>query len=168
MGRARTIFAAMLALAAMAGAHGETLQIQFAEKIQISAAAGRSEFDAYGRRFALELASNERILAKLPVQRKAALAKFHLWRGKLAGQPGSWLRLAEVDGRLEGVIWDGRDFYVVTRYQKIAANLTAPLAAAPGDTVVFRLSDTLDFLPRGFCALERSADGLAPSNGLVQ
>ena len=66
------------------------------------------------------------------------------------------------------MIWDGRDLYSVTRYEKIAAHLTTPLAAAPGDTVVFRLSDTLDFLPRAYCAIERSADGLAPNNGLVQ
>jgi len=164
----RTIVAALLALAATAAVGAERLQIQFAEKIQVSTAAGRLEFDAYGRRFALELAGNERLLAKLPAQRKTSLAKLHLWRGTLAGQPGSWLRLAEVDGRLEGVIWDGRDLYSVTRYEKIAANLTTPLAAAPGDTVIFRLSDTLDFLPRAYCALERSADGLAPNNGLVQ
>jgi len=168
VGAGRTIFTALVAFAATAAAHAERLQIQFAEKVQVSAAAGRTEFDAYGRRFVLELAGNDRLLAKLPAQRKASLAKLHLWRGRLEGQPGSWLRLTEVDGRMEGVIWDGRDLYSVTRYEKIAPNLTTPLAAAPGDTVVFRLSDTLDFLPRAYCALERSADGLAPNNGLVQ
>jgi hypothetical protein len=34
--------------------------------------------------------------------------------------------------------------------------------------VVFRLSDTLDFLPKGYCATEPSTNGLAPNNGLVQ
>ena len=69
---------------------------------------------------------------------------------------------------MQGVIWDGRDLYVVTSYDRIASYLHTPVAARPGDTIVFRLSDTLNFLPSGYCGVGPSSDGLASNNGLVQ
>jgi hypothetical protein len=39
----------------------------------------------------------------------------------------------------------------VTRYDKVAPYLTTPLAAAPDQTVVYRLSDARDALPANFC-----------------
>ena len=80
-------------LAAGASAQAQQMQIQFAEKVNIVAHAGRAEFDAYGRRFSLRLESNDRVLARLPAQRKADFASIHLLRGELAGVPGSWVRL---------------------------------------------------------------------------
>ena len=160
---------AMLGLIAFAAtAASQPLQIQFAEKVQIAAAVGQTHFDAYGRRFSLELESNERLLAKLPAQNKAALTRYHLLRGRITGQDDSWVRLTEFNAHVEGVMWDGHDLYAVTAYEKIAPHLTNALAGKAGDTVVFRLSDSSNILPAAFCALERSADGLAPDNSLVQ
>ena len=168
MGTNRAIAAWALALGMAATASSQEMRIQFAEKVQLAAQAGNAEFDAYGRRFALTLESNDRLLAKLPAQRKAALAGYHLLRGRLTGSATSWVRLTEVGGRAEGYIWDGSDLYAVTTYEKISRYLSNPLTAAANETVVFRLSDAINVLPGKFCAVEKSADGLASNNGLVQ
>ena len=169
MGSGRFLAAALLLSAASATAQAATQpRVQYAEKVALSTSAGHAEFDAYGRRFALSLQSNDRALARLKAEHPKALAGYRLWRGALDGQSGSWTRLTEHGGRVEGAIWDGHDLYVVGSYAEVANYLTAPLAAGPEDTVVFRLSDTTDFLPPGYCATEPSATGLAPNNGLVQ
>lgn len=168
MGALRLVAAGVLLLGAAAHSSAQEMQIQLAEPVQIAARPGHSEFDAYGRRFALELEGNEGAIANLPVVRKAELSQVRLLRGKLAGNPASWIRLTTFAGRVEGAIWDGSDLYTVTTHDRIARHLTNPLAATPGQTVVFRLSDTLNALPRAFCAVTASAEGLAPNNGLVQ
>ena len=69
---------------------------------------------------------------------------------------------------VEGAIWDGHDLYTVTRYDRIAPFLTTPLDAAPGQTVVYRLSDSVDVLPRDFCALSDAVNTSKATNGLDQ
>jgi hypothetical protein len=54
-------------MAAASGASAQ--QIQFAEPVQLSVAGSSAAFDAYGRRFALTLTDNERVLTKLSAQR---------------------------------------------------------------------------------------------------
>ena len=144
-------------------------QIQFAEPVSLTLGGSTAQFDAYGRRFSLTLTDNERVLSKLPAQRKQQLRQqYRLLRGSLDGQPGSWVRLTESSTGIEGAIWDGHDLYAVTQYGKIASKLTTPLAAGPGQTVVFRLSDTLDALPRDFCALAGDTHAAKISTGLDQ
>jgi hypothetical protein len=161
----------LLALACSANVCGQEpeLRIQFAEKVQVPARAGHVEFDAYGRRFAFDLESNDRLLAAVPAANKAQLSGAQLMRGKLAGLPGSWVRIARVGDGLEGAIWDGNDLYVVTSAGAIAGALTTPLDATPSQTVVFRLSEAINGLPRGYCATEpgvaRSAAADVPALG---
>ena len=112
-----------------------------------SGRAGTISFDAYGRRFTAELDANDRVTAKLGARRKADLSRYRILKGKLVGESRSWVRLAESAGRIEGAIWDGQDLYVVTTLAGIAANLTTPIAAAPEQTVIYRLSDTIDAFP---------------------
>jgi hypothetical protein len=134
--------------------------LRYAEPIQLSLKAGTTEFDAYGRRFSLVLNGNERVLHKLSETQKASLASHRLLRGAVAGLPGSWVRLTETAEGVEGAIWDGREFYAVTRHENVAPFLTTPLAAAPDQTVVYRLSDLRDALPANFC-------GDAPKTGVT-
>ena len=128
-------------------------QIQFAEPVQLNVAGPSAGFDAYGRRFSLTLTDNERVLTRLSAERKQQLKRYRLLRGSLEGQPGSWVRLTESAQGVEGAIWDGHDLYAVTHYSRVAPYLTTPLAAAPDQTVVYRLSDARDLLPQDFCAL---------------
>ena len=132
-------------------------EIRFAEPVDLAVAGQSAQFDAYGRRFSLTLADNERVLAKLPAQRKLQLKSYRLLRGALDGQPGSWVRLTESAAGVEGAIWDGHDLYAVTTYARIADQLTTPLTASPDQTVIYRLSDARDVLPQDFCALENDA-----------
>ena len=142
--------------------------IQYAEPVALAMKSSSAQFDAYGRRFSLSLIDNGRVLDKLPAQRKAQLQSYKLLRGSLDGAPGSWVRLTESPAGVEGAIWDGHDLYTVTRYDRIAPFLTTPLDAAPGQTVVYRLSDSLDVLPRDFCAMSDAVKSSKATNGLDQ
>ena len=142
--------------------------IQYAEPVAIAMKSGVAQFDAYGRRFSLTLINNERVLSKLPVERRQQLSAYRMLRGSLDGAPGSWVRLTEFNGGVEGAIWDGHDLYTVTTYERIAPYLTSPMAAAKGQTVVYRLSDSRDVLPRDFCELGDVAVMAKASNGLEQ
>jgi len=150
------LFATLLVLASIGAAQAQTLRIQYAEPIELAPTAGRAQFDAYGRRFTLELENNDVILGKLPAARKAQLAGFHLWRGRLTGVAGSWVRLTETAGRYEGVIWDGQDLYSITQYARVADALSTPLDVAGDQTVTYRLGDSRGLLPPRFCGLDSS------------
>ena len=156
------------ALSLSAGAVAREPSIQYAEPVALAMKAGAAQFDAYGRRFALTLIDNERVLSKLSGERRQQLSAYRMLRGSLDGAPGSWVRLTEFKGALEGAIWDGQDLYTVTRYELIAPYLTTPIDAAPGQTVVYRLSDSHDILPRDFCALGDDPGLAKASNGLEQ
>ncbi len=155
MGTARKLFWVALVLGATcASAQEKQMRIQFAEPVRLKAAAGHTEFDAYGRRFSVDLQRNDRLLQGLSAQARSQLSNAPLLRGNLQGMKGSWVRITKVGDGLEGAIWDGQDLYVITTLARIQKNLTTPIDAAPAQTVVYRLSDTLDSLPEGFCGLD--------------
>jgi len=142
--------------------------IQYAEPVALSLSASAGQFDAYGRRFSLSLTDNGRVLEKLSAPRKAQLKAYSLLRGSLDGAPGSWVRLTKSAAGVEGAIWDGQDLYTVTRYDRIAPFLKTRLVAEPGQTVVYRLSDAKDVLPRDFCAMGEDVKVSRAGNGLDQ
>lgn len=170
MGFKKWMVATLVVLGMLTAAHGQSMRIQYAEPVAIAARAGSAQFEAYGQRFDLDLASNERLIGGLPAARKATLATTRLLRGTVQGRPGSWVRLSVRGGVLAGAIWDGTDFYIVARYAEVAPHLTTPLALTADQAVVYRLSDTLDFLPHDFCATEPAGRVGRPSarNGLEQ
>src|SRR5262245_20325824 len=149
----RMILVAALLLATGALAHAQSsMRIQYAEPVAIEAGEGNVSFEAYGRRFDLELRNNDRVTSKFSTQRKAELARYRILRGTLAGQAHSWVRLTEFGGRIEGASWDGQDLYAVTSLGRISPYLTTPVPGAPEQTVVYRLSDTINAFPGNFCA----------------
>jgi hypothetical protein len=149
------------ALAAAAERHPDHFRILYAEAVQFDDSATRadansrvqakrSRFDAYGRRFELALERNERL------QRAVATADGpDVYRGTLAGVPGSWARLTIANGRRYGMVWDGRDLYVIEPAADAAANLAGTPPARGADTVVYRLSDTLAPANGATCATAR-------------
>jgi hypothetical protein len=157
-----------IALGLAAGVAAEEPSIQYAEPVALAFKSGAAQFDAYGRRFSLTLVNNERVLNKLSAQRKQQLSAYRMLRGSLDGAPGSWVRLTESPGGVEGAIWDGHDLYTVTNYERIAPFLTTPIDAAPGQAVVYRLSDSRDLLPRSFCDLVDDPAISKATNGLEQ
>ena len=165
--RAGWVAASLMAWTLIAGdvLAAPPMQVRYAEPVELSAAAGNTQVDIYGRRFSLTLESNERLLKSLPTARKAEIEPASMLRGRLEGLPGSWVRLTRVGTGIEGAIWDGSDMYVVTRYASIVDKLTNPLVASPDQTVVYRLSDTSNGLPPEFCGLADEVSATANPDG---
>jgi hypothetical protein len=92
--------------------------------------AATLEFTAYGRNFRLQLSSNQR-LAQL-----AAGSSVQLYKGTLEGVPDSWARISIHDGLPRGMIWDGRELFIVE-----AAAEGVNYGAA--GTVMFKLADAV-------------------------
>lgn len=89
-------------------------------------------FDAMGRNFDLRLEINDRVLAGLTAAGRPA--DIGVYRGQLANNPGSWVRIVVYAGMPRGLIWDGKEMFVIE---------------APGDStlsatkaVIYRLSDS--------------------------
>lgn len=148
------------------GADGERFRILYAERAAFedlaqradasaaspSTRATRTRFDAYGRRFDLKLESNDRVLGTV-----ARGSQAQVWRGSLDGIPGSWARLTVANGRRYGMVWDGRDLYVIEPASDASANLVGPAPATGDATLVYRLSDTL--APSGGAACATASPG---------
>ncbi len=112
----------------------------------------RLSFQAYGRQFDLALSSNARLLAHVPESRKASLQRYPIYKGAIAGQPGSWVRLTRIGDELHGAFWDGTDLYAVSPAREIAPYALQSLDASGGEPVVYRLKDTESVLDKAFCA----------------
>lgn len=103
--------------------------------------AGTSlHFDAFGRRFDIALASNDRLMASKPEH-----SQLELYSGAIDGIAGSWVRLATRGGVLHGMMWDGTQLYAIEPAIEVREALAQPLPADAPQTIVFRLADvTID------------------------
>jgi hypothetical protein len=77
------------------------------------------ELTALGREFVIELQSKDRIKGGLSPVDQARLSSVRLYRGTLAGYQDSWARIAEREGEISGVVWDGANFYVVETHSGV-------------------------------------------------
>ena len=89
-------------------------------------------FDAFGQSFDLRLEPNNGFLSA--AASSALPAGVGIYRGSLANNPASWVRIVMFEGLPRGFIWDGQQLYSVE---------------APGDSIVdttssiiYRLADT--------------------------
>ena len=110
-------------------------------------------FQAYGRQFDLTLESNERLFAALPASQREALHAYPVYRGRVAGMRGSWVRLTRVGDALEGMIWDGNDLYTIEPARRAKRFMIDAAGVADDATVIYRLSDTLSDLGPQFCTV---------------
>jgi Metallo-peptidase family M12/Domain of unknown function DUF11 len=115
-------------------------------------------FQAYGREFDLTLESNERLFAALPAGQREALRAYPIYRGRVAGAPGSWVRLARVGEALEGMVWDGNDLYTIEPARRAKPFMIDAAGVADDATVIYRLSDTLSDLGPQFCTVVTPAE----------
>jgi len=159
--RCRALLLAAIAWPAVSGAagglvpqHSEDLRPAFKQASKGDAAT--LEFTAYGRDFRLQLSTNQR-LAQV-----AAGSSLQLYKGTLEGAANSWARISIHDGLPRGMIWDGRELFIVD---------AAPEAVNYGaaGTVMFKLSDAV--LERGISfagdAVEKTRDPAASYDALV-
>jgi hypothetical protein len=118
--------------------------------------AATLEFTAFGRAFRLQLSNNQRLT------RFAAGSSVQLYKGTLEGVPRSWARISVHDGLPRGMIWDGRELFIVD---------AAPEAVNYGaaGTVMFKLSDAV--LERGVSftddAVEKPSDPTAAYSAML-
>jgi len=96
-------------------------------------------FEAFGKRFDLQLEPNAQLAAATPVERPDLIA----YEGRIAGLPGSWARLTRTREGLSGLIADGREIYAVEPAREVAPIADAALTPPATGTVVYRLADAL-------------------------
>ena len=89
-------------------------------------------FDALARSFELHLEPNDRLLSQ--ASRTSLPSDVALYRGKLAGKPGSWSRIVMANDEPRGLIWDGEQMFVIEAPGDSAVQTDAP--------IVYRLADT--------------------------
>ena len=88
-------------------------------------------FAAMGRSFDLELELNSRVIAA--ARQNPLLSGMDIYRGEIAGKPGSWARIVVADGMPRGMFWDGQDLYAIEAPGDSIVDATGP--------VIFRLAD---------------------------
>jgi MYXO-CTERM domain-containing protein len=88
-------------------------------------------FDALGQSFDLELEPNHRLLST--ARQSSMLDGVEIYRGELAGKPGSWARIVVANGAPSGMFWDGTEMYAIEAPGDSLVNSNAP--------VIFRLAD---------------------------
>ncbi len=113
----------------------------------------RLSFQAYGRLFDFSLQSNARLLARLPPAQKRSFQQYPIYRGEMAGRPGSWVRLTRIGDGLHGAFWDGTDLYTIAPARDVAPYAIQSLDASGSDPVVYRLADTQSVLDTAFCGV---------------
>jgi hypothetical protein len=102
--------------------------------------ATRLRFDALGRAFDAELEPNARLLANLDPRAHPTLAHLELYRGSLAAQAGTWVRVGLLDGELHALIWDGAELYGIEPARRLRGHLEDG-DEPDRELVIFRLSD---------------------------
>lgn len=137
-------------------------QILYHERLEITPrvdALGQQHvgFDAYGRHFDATLEINDNIQRAVAADR----ADIKAYRGTLAGQPGSWVRLTQTPDGWRGVISDGHELYAIEPESAVQKASIQSLSDSQGagsssPPAIYRLSDAL--VPDG-AALCGTEDG---------
>ncbi len=125
-------------------------------------ARGRTQVNVYGKRFTLDLEDNARLTDQLPV----ASHQMALLRGTVEGKSGSWARMTQTTEGMHGLIWDGAELYAVEPGSAVTSALAVSLPE-PGNTVIFRLSDTTLDLGAEYCGSAEHTGEIDPHTGLA-
>jgi len=138
------IFAGLILLSSAAAE--DRLTITYQEELQqfqispaapvadqaIATGAGRSmSFDAFGRRFDIQLDENRSLLSG--AQRERFADRFNIYRGDIAGMSGSWVRLVIAGDLPRGMLWDGEEFWAIEVARDASTGVDKPF--------MYRLSD---------------------------
>jgi hypothetical protein len=140
------VVAATLLVACAAGTaraeHGFRVLHHQPVKLRSHTEAGAVEhvtFDAYGRRFALRVAPNERIRSAVSGLNTTAMPL----QGSVEGAPKSWVRITRTGSGWRGLIFDGQDLYAIEPASDMVDSAVQPLDASGAEPVVYRLSDAV-------------------------
>jgi hypothetical protein len=120
------------------------------ETHQLSGHTRSMTFEAYGRRFNLQLQANEAVLRAVPADR----TDIEPLRGQIEGLSQSWVRMTHTRSGWRGMISDGQELYAIEPATEVASSVVQPLADTSATaSVMYRLKDAL--LPDGpaFCQI---------------
>lgn len=88
-------------------------------------------FNAFGRRFDINLEDNRSLLAA--EQRTLLGDRYQIYRGDIDGLADSWARLVVADGVPRGILWDGAELWAI--------EVGGGSSTGEGDAFIYRLSD---------------------------
>ena len=138
-------------------------QILYHERLEITPridATGQQhlEFDAYGRHFDVSLELNDNIRRAVAANR----SDIKPYRGTLAGQPGSWVRLTQAPDGWRGVLADGHEIYAIepesvvrkASIQSLPQSDNNGVAGSSSTPAIYRLSDALIPAGSAYCGTE--------------
>jgi len=144
--RLRTGSAALACLFTGVASAAPTLKILYHERLDITPrieASGRQHlsFDAYGHHFDIDLEINEDIARAVSADR----SDIKPYKGTVAGQAGSWVRLTQTRDGWRGVLHDGQELYAIEPAGELLKSAVQPL---PGDgssstPMMYRLADAI-------------------------
>ena len=98
----------------------------------LSVSAGRSmNFDAFGRRFDIQLQENRSLLSA--AKRSSTVDSYDIYRGEIAGMTGSWVRIVVADELPRGMLWDGVELWAIDVTRDSLTSVDKPF--------MYRLSD---------------------------
>lgn len=122
-------------------------------------------FDAYGRHFDVKLESNENIRRGVPVNR----SDIKPYRGSVAGQVGSWVRLTQTRNGWRGVIFDGHELYAIEPEAEVKSAVAEPSSSSGGSSssapLMYRLRDTLMPDAAAYCGTAEDSDSVSSGSG---
>ncbi|MDH3613160.1 MAG: M12 family metallo-peptidase [Gammaproteobacteria bacterium] len=127
------------------------------QKLQVTGPVTLS-FDALGRAFDLQLEPNHGLMSA--VSRNTLASGVGIYRGHMAGNPESWVRIVVYDGMPTGLVWDGEQLFAIEAPGDSALQISSP--------VIYRLADV--FIEPGSmsCGTETvSGNGAATYQKLV-
>ncbi len=130
-------------------------------------------FEAFGKRFAVVLKPNTRLIADLPEEQRQRLEKsMTAYEGYIEGIDGSWVRINRAGEQISGTMWDGEELYIIDTSDRVEPMLDDQQGAAAPKArqrqpypVIYRLSDTESCT--GSCAVHPSARPMDDYQGLV-
>ena len=134
-----------------------TYDIKQAEPFQMVEKAGASEkeitFEAFDKSFDVELSENKELLQRSELVARAVseLPTSRFYKGKLKNRPGSWARLADLNGKWSGAVYDGEELYLIDSLDNLGSDLSALPELAGSHLAVLRASD-IDH--QGSCATQ--------------
>jgi Metallo-peptidase family M12 len=117
-------------------------------------------FEAYGRRFDVDLAPNDNIARTIPSNR----SDIKPYAGVVAGQSGSWVRLTQTRDGWRGVINDGQDLYAIEPGNELRSSAVQPLpdGGSSSTPVIYRLADAI-LSGATYCGTDISEKPASPS-----
>lgn len=117
------------------------------------------QFDAYGRRFVVTLEPNDKLSPQLQANPDSGI---ELYRGEVNGIAGSWARMSKLDGKFQGMLWDGAELYVIEPLTQLRDALPANTKLDVDTTAIFRLADVTMTPGAASCGTDATA---SVSNG---